>query len=786
MADKGDVPDEEIDVENTTVAEDSCLDSDGGGTPRKEKGDGGKPEPELLSDVAGRFKTPEETQREIDRLTKALLDQQEQLRASEGSKAVVKSVPVQGTDQSEAMDITEQPETAPVKKPVSVVTETTGPKSPPTEVAKEAVGSEELPTEEAKVDDRNASMDDSTADVDSNAGTGWSEAESRKSRKKRAKRAQRADTLAKAGRSSTTAKDLMDDKGRYWVPPKHDPDTGLSDDEDWFDDDSHPIEWYRRELLNLISDESLTLGQEIKMKVTYAWNFYAPGDPCPYIRCVDRTGQRAALTFPTMDRYARHILETHLPRRMALYCVPGDNPRVKNACHGWTDGELHRSYRRGELVRHLMKNGSGHNSGLLKAVRIAKAVWDSTEGEVTVGKMQKRMVNNTLTRRFRLTEHDWARCVLRTPGMGDQRDTGDIGNDTGPRPKPIPASATAKRGRSTTRSGDKDRASSKPAKKPKSEVTKPAEKSAGSQAAVSTVDTVVVGKTKPLTKVKARQLKQMVALATETLGVDSGEQMKIAFLKSHSVLESVKVQPNASTKAAAKFPAASQTSSSTYADALAKDSSLPRTSTPEGLDIQNIEDDSGQRAPTEAVMSPAVSATGGSEVSSVPSDNAQCLVPVPDASPQILEFINPVVVDLRDHLAISMSRVFESQISEYEKAIVRTGSILAREAQGEVDRLLKLERETYAAKEQSLVMDSLYHQRRYNELLKRVEKIDAAVFRQSGVSLQAWEGSGFATLPRLGTSQAGGSSGVVSVLTSQMGAMASSSPGPNLGDAGRR
>ena len=241
------------------------------------------------------------------------------------------------------------------------------------------------------------------------------------------------------------------------MPPKHDPDTGLSDDEDWFDDDSHPIEWYRRELLSMITEESLTLGQEIKIKVTYAWNLYAPGDPCPYVRCVDRTGGRAPLTFSTMDRFARHVLETHLPCKMALYCIPGDNPRVKNACHGWTDGELNRCFRRGDLVRHLMKNGQGHNSGLLKAVRIAKAVWDSEEGEVTIGKMQKRMVNNTLTRRYRLTEHDWARCVLRSPGMGDQRDTGDIGNDTGARPKAIPATASVKRGRSSTRSGDKDR-----------------------------------------------------------------------------------------------------------------------------------------------------------------------------------------------------------------------------------------------------------------------------------------------------------------------------------------
>ena len=248
--------------------------------------------------------------------------------------------------------------------------------------------------------------------------------ETRKHRKKRAKKAQAADAAAAAQRELVTLASLKDAKGRHWLPSRVDKDTGLSDDEDWLQDEGHPIDWYVQELSWLIDTDNTTLERELRMKLNYAWRMYAPEDPCPFIRCQERSGDRPAVTCATMARFARHLVETHLPNRMTIYCVSG-GPNSSNACRPWNDGEFHRHVRRGEVVRHLMKNGI-HNLPLTRALTLVNQVWTAQEGKVSAGKLQKRMVPNTLKRRFRLTEHDWQRCIGKS-ALGSQETTGDTG-----------------------------------------------------------------------------------------------------------------------------------------------------------------------------------------------------------------------------------------------------------------------------------------------------------------------------------------------------------------------
>ena len=109
------------------------------------------------------------------------------------------------------------------------------------------------------------------------------------------------------------------------------------------------------------------------------------------------------------------------------------------------------------------------------------------------------------------------------------------------------------------------------------------------------------------------------------------------------------------------------------------------------------------------------------------------------------------------------------------------------DAREEVEKRQGSDREMLQAKEQSLLLDSLYHQRRYEELSRRLEKIDANLFRQCGISLQAWETSEFATLPRLATHTytvdglTTRPAAAVSSLTSAMSSMSAASPRPDQG-----
>ena len=259
---------------------------------------------------------------------------------------------------------------------------------------------------------------------------GWKLVETRKALRKRAKVAKEEWRLQEGIRPVTVLADLLVN-GRHKPPPRNDSLTGISDDEDWMEDVGHPIDYYVDEIENLIdsSNKAPLVSAELRMKLTYSWKYYVPGDPCPFIRCQVRSGRRKPVAPTNRPRFARHLLENHCPSVMVIYCVSAG---ATDACPAWSDGDLHRTNRRGCVVRHLMKNG-GHQYGLPKARRLTCAVWKAAAGVKCPGKLRKQFVPNTMTRRFRLTDHDWLRCIGKDLNMGEQADTGDARSDVQPK-----------------------------------------------------------------------------------------------------------------------------------------------------------------------------------------------------------------------------------------------------------------------------------------------------------------------------------------------------------------
>ena len=144
---------------------------------------------------------------------------------------------------------------------------------------------------------------------------GWSTVESSKQRKSRARKARAEDRLAKDGRKNVRLEDLLGPDGRrYFTPPRQTVEG--SDDEDWMDDFSHPIDWYVSQIDEICDVPSPAYSKELRRKLKYAWKNYVPGDPCSFDRCQHRP--KGARVWTSLPRYARHLVETHLPKKAGV------------------------------------------------------------------------------------------------------------------------------------------------------------------------------------------------------------------------------------------------------------------------------------------------------------------------------------------------------------------------------------------------------------------------------------------------------------------------------------
>ena len=171
---------------------------------------------------------------------------------------------------------------------------------------KPAKGKGELKSVDTKVKETEAEGEHSEAGSSTEAA--WHPAESKKNRRKRAKRAHKAELAAADTRVNVRLSELIDHNGTTRLPPRQNP-NGESDDEDWLEDDSHPIDWYVREIERVLESQGIINNTEVKAKLEYAWSYYVPGDPCPFSRCQGRTGGRGWVRCSSRARFARHLLD---------------------------------------------------------------------------------------------------------------------------------------------------------------------------------------------------------------------------------------------------------------------------------------------------------------------------------------------------------------------------------------------------------------------------------------------------------------------------------------------
>ena len=591
----------------------------------------------------------------------------------------------------------------------------------------------------------------------------WTSAETRRAKRRRAKKAHKRDAEEASKRPYATLASIQDAEGRHWPPARNPTDGGLSDDEDWMDDTTHPIEWYVTEFLSAIDSNLSSLEAELRMKLTYAWSFYAPGDPCPFVRCRERSGGRAQLTFTTLARYARHLCEVHLPTQTYLYCVSikGQN----TACKAWTDGEYFRTNRRGDMVRHLMKNG-GHKRPLVTAVNLVYGAWGSQAGSKCVGKMEKRVLVNGLSRRFRLTDHDWALCSEKSPGFGTQSPVGDAGKErTAKECSPVNTTTGTKRSRSNAR-GQEGRTDSENRipKKPKTSTTsRRASRVVTEKSVPATPKLPVAGPS--LSKVKTRQVKQWVKLAASVLNTEDAAKLKSAFLEQEasnqvSVVPTTQVKiPGLKAGASATVtggnggnvlevhepvggdPVPGQTETIGAVGALGADAVAAKQT------VSPSAPQEGSEVAMEEAYSPISSATEGQGEPDVETPMA----PVPDPGIEFARVQNRQVRTMRDSMTREFSQMMATQIGAFESYFVEGLSMVASDMNDSLAKERQQDAANLALERQSLSNDSLYYINRYKKVQSRMDMMSEHFFRQFGMSLEDWQEARFPAVRPLGT-----------------------------------
>ena len=537
--------------------------------------------------------------------------------------------------------------------------------------------------------------------------SGWHRAESKKDRKKRAKRAHKLDAASAATRSNTKLGDLLDQNGRTRLPPKWDPKTGESDDEDWLEDDSHPIDWYVRELESILASPTILTSSEIKFKLQYAWNFYVPGDPCPFIRCQRPAKGKKVVKCSTRARFARHVMENHMTAQLKIYCIAGE-PGTANACRAWTDGNFHRSLRRGEHVRHLMKNGM-HQLTAPRARELVNNCWASKVGTTCVGKLQKRLVKSNASMQFNLASDEWSRCLGKQVGYKTQTEIGNENTEVSPTE---PETKGLKRARALQRAqgtpGEDPPGGTKRRKLPETVVSSvrksklPKVPAAGSRAPT-------------LSKVKTRQLGQLTTLANESLGAEAAAKLTKAFIEQHTP----KPPPTQAVTKDVEAPPSLSRSGTDWTAAV-------KGTLPVIPDIGVVDMEDQQEEDTDS--------------------NVLVSVNLPGPSEEFRAIATPAAQDLRDAMSLEFSRVMDSQIAAFESAVVTASGLIGVDMKCRNLQEGQAMRDDLELQRQEMFRDAQYYQDRYTEITGRLERLSTHLYRQFGVSVESWERSGY---PRL-------------------------------------
>ena len=160
-----------------------------------------------------------------------------------------------------------------------------------------------------------------------------------------------------------------------------------SDDEEWLDDATHPIDWYVqliREIVGASANSGVPLDE--RQRMTFAWECFNPGQSCCFTSCVE--GDGGPRVFSTDARYARHLVEYHRALRPRFGCLKTSGQQMCTM-PGHPTNQFN-TLRRGLLVRHLRCDP--HRYECAKAVT---KVMELKEGAVVGGKYYFRMEGNT-------------------------------------------------------------------------------------------------------------------------------------------------------------------------------------------------------------------------------------------------------------------------------------------------------------------------------------------------------------------------------------------------------
>ena len=142
---------------------------------------------------------------------------------------------------------------------------------------------------------------------------------------------------------------------------------GESDDEEWFEDESHPIDWYVA-LINSIVTSSPNAGiaLEERTRLKFAWDTFMPGGRCIFTSC--QAPRETPRKFSCDGRYARHLVEYHRRIRPVFGCNDRKGQFLCRSAENET--RPFRTLRRGLFVRHINDGQASHRLSVENALGI--------------------------------------------------------------------------------------------------------------------------------------------------------------------------------------------------------------------------------------------------------------------------------------------------------------------------------------------------------------------------------------------------------------------------------
>ena len=202
---------------------------------------------------------------------------------------------------------------------------------------------------------------------------------------------------------------------RVTLPPLSGADG--SDDEEWFEDDAHPIDWYVQLIEAVVSaTESSGIPVDERLRIGYAWSIFNPGNTCCFDGCAPAgtTPRR----FGSDGRYARHLVENHRAIRPLFGCTLKKGQVACTLVTGEPGGPF-RCQRRGLMVRHLKDNSQPHRYSAETAIDIVRGLVTGRSGTApTAGKFYMVWQDRTKVNPRRLFIKDqkvWAAFLSRNP-----------------------------------------------------------------------------------------------------------------------------------------------------------------------------------------------------------------------------------------------------------------------------------------------------------------------------------------------------------------------------------